>query len=105
MPLPSCSSASLRAEELSPADPARADSDGLAPAVAEHRARFLAAMDNDLDTPAALPELEALARLALSAGERDLAAQAGWMVRELGGRILGLRLAPAPVAVRSTTAA
>ena len=37
--------------------------------VADHRARFLAAMDDDLDTPAAIPELEALARLALSAGD------------------------------------
>ncbi len=97
--------ASLHAGELSPADPARADAGGLAPVVADHRARFLAAMDDDLDTPAALPELEALARLALSAGDRDLAAQAGWMVRELGTRILGLRLAAAPVPAPSTTAA
>jgi cysteinyl-tRNA synthetase len=97
--------ASLHAEELSPADPARADAGGLAQVVADHRATFLAAMDDDLDTPAALPELEALARLALSAGDRDLAAQAGWMVRELGARVLGLRLAATPVAARSTTAA
>ena len=34
-------------------------------AVAEARDRFLAAMDDDLDTPAAMAELEALARLAL----------------------------------------
>jgi cysteinyl-tRNA synthetase len=97
--------ACLRAEELSPADPARADTGGLSVAVADHRARFLAAMDNDLDTPAAIPQLEALARLALGAGDLDAAAQAGWMVRELGARILGLRLAASPVAVRSTTAA
>ena len=34
--------------------------------VAEHRERFLAAMDDDLDTPAALPELHALAAICLS---------------------------------------
>ena len=62
-------------------------------------------MNDDLDTPAAVPELEALARLALSSGDRDVAAQAGWMVRELGARILGLRLAAATVAAGSTTAA
>lgn len=82
-----------RAEELAPAEPARAEAAELHPAVAEHRARFLAAMDRDLDTPAAMPELEALAGLALGATSGELAAQAGWMVRELGARILGLRLA------------
>jgi L-cysteine:1D-myo-inositol 2-amino-2-deoxy-alpha-D-glucopyranoside ligase len=98
--------ACLRAEELSPADPAfAADPSALSPAVAEHRVRFLAAMDDDLDTPTAMPELEALARLALDALDPDVAAQAGWMVRELGARILGLRLATVPAAVRSTTAA
>jgi cysteinyl-tRNA synthetase len=88
--------ACLRAEELSPADPALADADGLHPIVGEHRARFLAAMDDDLDTPRAMPELAALARLALDAQDPVLAAQAGWMVRELGARILGLRLATVP---------
>ena len=84
------------AEELEPLAPARADPDALEPAVAQHRARFLAAMDDDLDTPAALPELHALAALAGSEAPPALAAQAGWMVRELGARILGLRLATVP---------
>ena len=97
--------ACLRAEELSPADPALADASSLTPMVAEHRERFLGAMDDDLNTPVAMPELEALARLALDAIDPDVAAQAGWMVRELGARILGLRLANVSAAVRSTTAA
>ena len=82
-----------RAEQLAPADPARADAGTLVPPVADHRARFLAAMDDDLDTPRAVRELESLARLALDAAELPVAAQAGWMVRELGARVLGLRLA------------
>ena len=89
--------ASLRAEELSPADPALADATALSPAVAELRARFLAAMNDDLDTPRAMPELDGLARIALESTDPILAAQAGWMVRELGARILGLRLATAPI--------
>ena len=97
--------ACVRAEELAPADPAQATVSALDRIVADHRERFLAAMDHDLDTPAAMPELEALARLALGAVDPGVAAQAGWMVRELGARILGLRLATAPAAVRSTTAA
>jgi L-cysteine:1D-myo-inositol 2-amino-2-deoxy-alpha-D-glucopyranoside ligase len=84
-----------RAEELAPAEPALADADRLHPSVAEHRSRFLDAMDRDLDTPAAMPELDALASLALGAGSPELAAEAGWMVRELGARILGLRLTTA----------
>jgi len=89
--------ACIRAEELSPADPAHADSDDLEPMVRQHRAGFLAAMDDDLDTPTALRHLDALARLALDSSEDPrVAAQAGWMVRELGGRILGLRLATVP---------
>jgi L-cysteine:1D-myo-inositol 2-amino-2-deoxy-alpha-D-glucopyranoside ligase len=88
--------ACLRAEELAPADPALADATALHPAVAEHRARFLAAMDEDLDTPRAMPELASLARLALESPDATLASQAGWMVRELGARILGLRLATVP---------
>jgi len=97
--------ACLRAEELAPADPALADAGALHPIVADLRARFLAAMDDDLDTPVAMPELDTLARLALDAADQALAVQAGWMVRELGARILGLRLATAPAAVRSATAA
>ncbi|MEP7082543.1 MAG: cysteine--tRNA ligase [Chloroflexota bacterium] len=87
--------ACLRAEQLEPA-PAQADVPSLDPAVAEHRARFLAAMDEDLDTPRAMPALVALAELALGQGNAPVAAQAGWMVRELGARILGLRLGTPP---------
>jgi hypothetical protein len=53
-------------------------------------------MDDDLDTPAALPELEALAALAIDTDDPRLRIEAGWMVRELGARILGLRLATVP---------
>ncbi|HEX6139869.1 MAG TPA: cysteine--tRNA ligase [Candidatus Limnocylindria bacterium] len=81
------------AEELEPLAPARADPTALHPAVAKHRDRFLAAMDDDLYTPAALPELHALAAVALVTSDAALRAAAGWMVRELGARILGLRLA------------
>jgi L-cysteine:1D-myo-inositol 2-amino-2-deoxy-alpha-D-glucopyranoside ligase len=83
------------AEELEPLAPARADPATLHPTVAEHRSRFLAAMDDDLDTPAALPELHALGAIAIEADEPRLQAAAGWMVRELGARILGLRLSAA----------
>ena len=65
----------------------------LAPSIAEARDRFLAAMDDDLDTPSAMAELEAVAHTAVETDDDGLAAQAGWLVRELGGRILGLRLA------------
>ena len=88
--------ASVRAEQLEPAAPAMADVRALDGAVAAHRARFLAAMDADLDTPRALPELAALADLALRENHPRLQAQAGWMVRELGARILGLRLGTPP---------
>ena len=81
------------AEELEPLAPALAEPGALLPEVAAHRARFLAAMDDDLDTPAALPELHALAARAIETDDPALRAQAGWMVRELGARILGLRLA------------
>jgi L-cysteine:1D-myo-inositol 2-amino-2-deoxy-alpha-D-glucopyranoside ligase len=84
------------AEELEPFAPALADVGALQPMVAAHRARFLAAMDDDLDTPAALPELEALAALAIDTDDPRLRIEAGWMVRELGARILGLRLATVP---------
>ena len=93
-----------RAEALAPEAPALADAVALDPAVAELRARFLDAMDRDLDTPAALPALEALADLALAAGSDQLASQAGWMVRELGARILGLRLGSVPAPMVATTA-
>ena len=86
------------AEELEPLAPARADPAALHPAVAAHRERFLAAMDDDLDTPAALPEVHALAARAIEAEDRRLRVDAGWMVRELGARILGLRLATVPAA-------
>jgi L-cysteine:1D-myo-inositol 2-amino-2-deoxy-alpha-D-glucopyranoside ligase len=91
--------ACLRAEGLAPAEPARADADSLTPAVAACRAEFLAAMDDDLDTPSALRALDELAGLALTTDDDAIAAQAGWMIRELGARVLGLRLAanPAPV--------
>ena len=84
------------AEELEPLAPALADPAVLHPVVAEHRARFLAAMDDDLDTPAALPELHALAAVAIDTDNRRLRVEAGWMVRELGARMLGLRLATIP---------
>ena len=84
------------AEELDPLAPALADPDNLPPEVERHRARFLAAVDNDLDTPAALPQLDALAALAISAEDGAVRSAAGWMVRELGARILGLRLATLP---------
>jgi cysteinyl-tRNA synthetase len=84
------------AEELSPLDPALADPAALHPAVAERRERFLAAMDDDLDTPRALPELHALASMCQRGSPPELVAQAGWLIRELGARILGLRLATVP---------
>jgi len=93
-----------RAQELSPTDAAHRNGDSPHPVVQEHRARFLSAMDDDLDTPSAMSELEALAELALGSADESLAAQAGWMVRELGGNILGLRLATVPAA-RPTVAA
>jgi len=73
-----------------------ADPATLTPVVREHRERFLAAMDDDLDTPAAVAELLALASLALEADDPGQQAEAGWLVRELGARILGLRLATVP---------
>jgi cysteinyl-tRNA synthetase len=94
-----------RAEELSPDDPAQAGVALVPSIVAEHRAGFLAAMDEDLDTPTAIRHLDALARIALSSDDPDVTAHAGWMVRDLGARILGLRLATTPSTVRSTTAA
>jgi L-cysteine:1D-myo-inositol 2-amino-2-deoxy-alpha-D-glucopyranoside ligase len=88
--------ACLVAERIEPLAPAAADPATLTPVVREHRERFLAAMDNDLDTPAAVAELLALASLALEADDPGQQAEAGWLVRELGARILGLRLATVP---------
>ncbi len=84
------------AEQLEPLAPALADPAALHPVVAEHRARFLAAMDDDLNTPAALAELHALAAICEQTDDRRLRVEGGWMVRELGARILGLRLATVP---------
>jgi len=84
------------AEELEPLATTLAEPAALDPIVAEHRQRFLEAMDDDLNTPAALPELHALAALCRRDVAGNIVAQAGWMVRELGARILGLRLATVP---------
>jgi L-cysteine:1D-myo-inositol 2-amino-2-deoxy-alpha-D-glucopyranoside ligase len=69
--------ASVRAEELAPAEPARAGDVELDTRVRELRDRFLAAMDDDLDTPRAMAELDALAELALASRDAGLAMQAG----------------------------
>jgi L-cysteine:1D-myo-inositol 2-amino-2-deoxy-alpha-D-glucopyranoside ligase len=69
----------------------------LAPAVRQHRGRFLQAMDNDLDTPSAMPALLALADIALESDDAGERAEAGRMVRELATKILGMRLAIVPV--------
>ena len=90
----------LRAASARTGEPGLGD---LAPALAEARDRFLAALNDDLDTPSAMVELESVARLALNTDDDTIAAQAGALVRELGGRILGLRLATVPE--RSTVAA
>ena len=95
--------ACLRAEELAPASPAPAADHDLDQPVREHRDRFLAAMDDDLDTPRAIGELEELGVLARSA-DVARAARAGWILRELGARILGLRLAPEPGRARAEAA-
>jgi len=84
------------AAEIEPLTAATVDPASLPPAVAEHRTRFLAAMDDDLQTPRALAELQALASLAIETDDATLRAAAGRMVHELGGRVLGLRLATAP---------
>jgi L-cysteine:1D-myo-inositol 2-amino-2-deoxy-alpha-D-glucopyranoside ligase len=89
-------SASLRAELLAQAEPSLADGASLLPEVAACRSQFLAAMDDDLDTPGAMAALDELAGLALSTDDDRTAAQAGWMVRELGARVIGLRLAANP---------
>ena len=90
----------LRAASARTGEPGLGD---LAPALAEARDRFLAALNDDLDTPSAMVDLESVARLALDTDDDTIAAQSGALVRELGGRILGLRLATVPE--RSTVAA
>jgi L-cysteine:1D-myo-inositol 2-amino-2-deoxy-alpha-D-glucopyranoside ligase len=84
--------ACLRAEQLAVGSELVDD-----PRVADLRARFLSAMDDDLDTPTAMPALDELARLALESEDRYLAAAAGRTMRDLAGRILGLRLSATPV--------
>jgi L-cysteine:1D-myo-inositol 2-amino-2-deoxy-alpha-D-glucopyranoside ligase len=64
--------------------------------VRERRDRFLAAMDDDLDTPVAIGELVALASIALDADAPGERAEASRTLRDLGGRILGLQLAATP---------
>ena len=63
---------SARAAALLRAASARAGEPGpgeLAPALVQARDRFLAALDDDLDTPSAMVELESLARMALETGD------------------------------------
>jgi L-cysteine:1D-myo-inositol 2-amino-2-deoxy-alpha-D-glucopyranoside ligase len=93
--------ASLRGDELAVN---LADHHASAPRIEELRGRFLAAMNDDLDTPSAMPALEELAELALGSDDPALAAAAGRAVRDLAGRILGLRLSAAPVAAGIATA-
>jgi cysteinyl-tRNA synthetase len=95
--------ACLRAQELAPAAPPRSPHGDLPDVVRQHRERFLAAMDDDLDTPTALDELDELGALAHS-GQVEVAAEAGWILRELGARILGLRLAVDPGKARAEAA-
>ncbi len=93
--------ACVRADELAASGVGRATSTE----VMEHRRRFLAAMDEDLDTPRAMKELAALADLALASHDPATVVAAGEAVGELGGRILGLRLASHSDAVSASTAA
>jgi L-cysteine:1D-myo-inositol 2-amino-2-deoxy-alpha-D-glucopyranoside ligase len=76
-------------------DPASGDPASLGPIVRQHRDRFLEAMDNDLDTPSAMPQLMALATIALEAPDLAQREEASSVVRELGAGILGLQLAAA----------
>ena len=90
----------LRAASLVPGELA-----GIADSVvAGLRARFLERMDDDLDTPAATAILDELAGLALGPHDPRVSAEAGAAVRELGSRILGLRLASASVPVEPAAA-
>jgi L-cysteine:1D-myo-inositol 2-amino-2-deoxy-alpha-D-glucopyranoside ligase len=87
--------AAMVAEQLEPL-PAATGIAALTTLVREHRDRFLAAMDDDLNTPAAIAELVALAALALGGGDPRDRAAASLTIRELGERIIGLRLAAMP---------
>jgi L-cysteine:1D-myo-inositol 2-amino-2-deoxy-alpha-D-glucopyranoside ligase len=80
-------------DDAEPMAVALVDPATLAPAVADHRRRFLAAMDDDLNTPMAMRELTALGSLCAETDDEDTRTDASRMIRELGGRILGLRLA------------
>jgi len=89
------------AREIEPLAAATVGPASLPLVVADHRARFLSAMDDDLNTPRAIAELQTLASLAIDTGDPALRVAAGRMVHELGSRVLGLRLAdtrslPAP---------
>jgi L-cysteine:1D-myo-inositol 2-amino-2-deoxy-alpha-D-glucopyranoside ligase len=88
--------ARLRMASLAAA-PGDDDPAALGPAVRQHRGRFLDAMDNDLDTPSAVRELLALADIALESDDAGERAEAGRTVRDLGTKILGMRLAIVPV--------
>jgi L-cysteine:1D-myo-inositol 2-amino-2-deoxy-alpha-D-glucopyranoside ligase len=85
--------ASLLSEEL---DGAAASPRPGSPSVRELRDRFLAAMDDDLDTPTAVAQLAALATLALESDDARERVEASATVRDLGERIIGLRLAASP---------
>jgi L-cysteine:1D-myo-inositol 2-amino-2-deoxy-alpha-D-glucopyranoside ligase len=65
-------------------------------AVQDLRRRFLAAMDDDLDTPTAIAQLLALASLATDSNDQDERVEASLALRDLGERIIGLRLAASP---------
>jgi cysteinyl-tRNA synthetase len=68
-----------------------------APATTEATRRFIAAMDDDLNTPVAIAELQGLARAInthKAAGERAAAAAAASELIELGRRLGLLALAP-----------
>ncbi|HEV7200106.1 MAG TPA: cysteine--tRNA ligase [Candidatus Limnocylindria bacterium] len=64
--------------------------DSLPDEVAAGRAVVLDSLADDLDTPGAIAALDVLAGLALEPA--DVAAAAGWVLRDLATRILGLRL-------------
>jgi L-cysteine:1D-myo-inositol 2-amino-2-deoxy-alpha-D-glucopyranoside ligase len=91
------SAARLRTAGLvaGPGDGSDGGPGSLSPAVRDHRDRFLDAMDNDLDTPSAMPHLMALATLALEAASPAEREEASRVVHELAAGILGLRLAAA----------
>jgi L-cysteine:1D-myo-inositol 2-amino-2-deoxy-alpha-D-glucopyranoside ligase len=91
-------SAAGRAARLRVASLAGEGADGTGapgPRVTALRDGFLAAMDDDLDTPRAMTRLHELADLALDATHPERVA-AGAAVHELGTRIVGLRLAAVP---------